>query len=176
MFLTLEHLRSAPRAIADRALIASLQAIHPEDYSPEYNAITRLRSLVLGDAEMTPRTLHGCLITRNMSHAVIMREASAIITSSPIHPGQSVNWDKRWHIELTTEAGDISPYTIRALGNPPHDTVDQLAPGLRQSIPQGRMRAALPAGWQGERLVFIPCFGAYSWPSPAKATLINTFG
>jgi hypothetical protein len=63
---------------------------------------------------------------------------------------------------------------IRALGHPPHAVVDQLAPGLRRLMPQGRIRATLPAGWDGEELVFIPDFAPYSWPAPARAELINT--
>ncbi len=42
-------------------------------------------------------------------------------------------------------------YIIRPLGNPPHDVLDRLAPGLRHKIPQGRARASLPALWAQEK-------------------------
>jgi hypothetical protein len=48
--------------------------------------------------------------------------------------------------------------TIRALGNPPHELIDRLAPGLRRQIPQGRIRASLPALWDGADMHAIPSF------------------
>jgi tRNA(Ile)-lysidine synthase len=170
--LSLDHLRAAPRAIADRALITCLQSVHPEDYAPEQDALTRLRNMLLGETEMTPRTLHGCLIAKTATHVVIMREASAIIATLAVKPGDCVVWDKRWEISLAMSA---EPCVIRALGNPPHDDIDRLAPNLRHQVPQGRVRAGLPAGWQGENLVFIPSFDFSAVIRPLAARLLNSW-
>jgi len=59
---------------------------------------------------------------------------------------------------LRCARNDEEELEIRALGVQPHALLDELAPGLRAKIPQGRARAALPAMWRGATLVAIPSF------------------
>jgi tRNA(Ile)-lysidine synthase len=167
--IDLEHLRSSPRAIAERALGICLQSIHPEDYASSHAALTTLTDALLADADMATRTLHGCLIGKNGKRAFIMRECAAIEDAPAINPGETLVWDKRWHIALSTEAQDR--FTIRPLGNPPHEILDRLAPGLRKQIPQGRGRTTLPSLWLNDALALIPALPCCAYSSPAKASL-----
>jgi hypothetical protein len=85
----------------------------------------------------------------------LLREPGAIRDVLPLSFGAPVLWDGRWLVTTDT----VSPAaTIRALGSPPHERLDALAPGLRHRIPQGRIRAGLPAIWEGECLTAIPSF------------------
>jgi tRNA(Ile)-lysidine synthase len=165
----LEHLRSAPSAIADRAIAACLQNIHAEDYAPEHVALQRLRENLCAEADMPPRTLHGCLISRTPTQIIIMREVSAIHDAPIIQPGETVAWDGRWSVTLN---GTDGAYTIRPLGNPPYELLDKLAPGLRQLVPQGRARASLPALWKDDVLMVIPSLTSTGTSIPATATLL----
>ena len=150
----LEHLRSAPRATALRALAICLGSLHRSDYLPEHAALTRLLDALLLDGVMPPRTLAGCLVSKNTTHISMMREYAAITEILPLPPGGSVIWDQRWRVSLSARAGD--EYVIRPLGNPTYDVLDGLAPNLRRLIAQGRARASLPALWFKEKLVLIP--------------------
>ncbi|MFY9287550.1 MAG: tRNA lysidine(34) synthetase TilS [Alphaproteobacteria bacterium] len=166
----LEHLRSAPIAVAGRAVVLCLNTLHREVYSPEYASLDRLLRALRHDAEMTPCTLQGCLISRTATQAVFMREYSAIQDAVVIKPGEKIEWDGRWQITLAATANES--YAVRPLGNPPHETVDILAPHLRHRLPQGRARAALPALWRGNDLVLIPVFSAENnAKNPATAVL-----
>jgi len=165
-----EKLRAVPVAIIDRALTAALQAIHPQDYPPDYQSVTRLRDLVLTSESMAPRTLHGCLISQSATQVQIAREAAAILATAALKPGGSVIWDQRWRIAASADA---PPGMIRPLGHPPHEVIEKLAPGLCRLVPQGRLRASLPAVWSGEMLVFIPVFAPGGWTSPAQARLTD---
>lgn len=147
-FLTL------PQAIAMRSLGAALQAVHREDYDPTHAALSLLLD-ALQDAAMPARTLNGCLITCRADEIVVLREMDAITDIIPIRAGETVLWDGRWR--LTLAAGAVpADYEIRALGNPPHEVLDRLAPNLRHQVPQGRVRATLPALWCGDELTMIP--------------------
>jgi tRNA(Ile)-lysidine synthase len=152
--LALDALREAPRAIAARALARALQAVHVEDYAPEHGSLMTLLDALRAGGEMPARTLHGCLISKTPVQATILRETSHITDAPLIRPGESVLWDGRWQVTLAKEA--VDSYTIKPLGSPSHETLDALAPGLRKRVPQGRVRAGLPALWQGEKLMLIP--------------------
>ncbi len=150
-----EALRGLPRALALRAFGACLRYVHEKVYSPEYNSLSATLDAFVrgGDAA---RTLYGCIISPSEKHITILREPTAANEALPISPGQAVLWDGRWVV--TARAGTTKG-TIRALGNPPHERLDVLAPGLRKQIPQGRIRAGLPAIWEDDSLCAIPSFG-----------------
>jgi tRNA(Ile)-lysidine synthase len=167
--LDIEQFRSAPKAIAQRALIAALQFANAAEYAPERASLTALSTALCADAEMPPRTLHGCLIAKNGSEASIMREFSAITETPSIKPGDSILWDNRWQVTLAPDASDT--FTVQPLGNPPHALVDELAPTLRKRIPQGRARACLPSLWRNEKLALIPVLPDADYAGPATARL-----
>ncbi len=153
--IDLEQMRSAPQAVALRALAACLQTVHPADYAPERAMLLPLLNDVLGEAPMGARTLHGCVVNKTDRHATVVREYAAIADVRSIAPGQTVEWDGRWRVSLGADC-NMTDLTVRALGVQTRDALDRLAPGLRQRIPQGRLRASLPALWEGRELKAIP--------------------
>ncbi len=148
-------LRVAPRAIALRALASCLRYVHDEDYPPEYASLSSLVDASLGTEDEPTRTLYGCIASIAENRVMILREPVAACEALPLPSGATVLWDKRWLVTADSTAPDT---VIRALGNPPHAVIDALAPTLRRQIPQGRIRASLPALWEGEKLCAIPSF------------------
>jgi tRNA(Ile)-lysidine synthase len=153
--LNLEQLRSAPRAVALRALGACLQSVHAADYPPQRAMLLPLLETLCRDEPMGARTLHGCLVGKGAAKVTIMREFAAITEEKPIAPGETVLWDGRWLVHLRPE-GTRKDLAVRALGTPPHEEIDRLVPELRRLVSKGRARAALPALWKGKELVLVP--------------------
>ena len=148
-------LRVAPRAIALRALAFCLRYIHDEDYPPEHTALAGLLKACVGGGDEPVRTLYGCIASITEDRVMLLREPAAACEVLPLSSGATVLWDKRW---LVTADSAVQGGTIRALGNPPHAVIDALAPALRRQIPQGRVRASLPALWDGDAIRAIPSF------------------
>jgi tRNA(Ile)-lysidine synthase len=169
-------LAAAPRATAARALSLSLRHIHIADYPPERDGIADLLDLIADPHSETVRSFYGCLVSISEKHLHLLREPAAATEIRPLSNTQPVLWDGRWIVTYTGK--DIADLYIRALGAAPHDQIDKLAPTLRRHIPQGRIRATLPALWRGQTLLGIPSFDptaafrlAYAkqaFPSPAK--------
>jgi tRNA(Ile)-lysidine synthase len=164
--LTRSALRDVPRATALRALCSCLRWVHPGDYPPERTAVASLLDAALSHTPII-RSLYGCLASLSENHLMLLREPSAATEITPLSKGECILWDRRWHITRTPFAASqpneaTIPTMIRALGNPPHDFLDQLAPDLRHRIPQGRVRATLPALWQRNTLCAIPSFAENS--------------
>ena len=148
-------LRSAPVAIAERALSHCLQKIHAADYPPEHASLDDLCKRVRSQTSPIPTcTLHGCAIHANATTITLMREIAAIKPMT-IQRGETILWDQQWRVTLTDKAPENS-YTIRPLGSPPHALIDRLAPALRKKIPRASHRALLPALWSEENLAIIP--------------------
>ena len=162
---------SAPRAIALRALATCLQSIHHEDYGPEQLSLMRLLEELFLPTAMTPRTLHGSLLSLTEKHVIIMREYSVIKSELSVETGDEVIWDGRWQVKLNA-LPTHKTYTLRSLGNPPHNILDKCAPQLRDLVPQGRARASLPTLWHEENLFLIPSLTTYSGSEPAHAQLL----
>jgi len=170
LHLDIAALTAAPRAIALRALSLALQAIHAEDYAPQHASVSALFDALQTHEMMPPRTLQGCLISRNKQRVTIMREFSNITHAPSIQLGESVEWDGRWWVRLQEmPQGQSALLTIKPLGHAQRDVLDRLAPTLRHKVPQGRVRASLPALWRGDELVGIPFLGARNI---AKAELL----
>jgi tRNA(Ile)-lysidine synthase len=146
--------QSAPRAIAERALTKCLQHIHHENYPPEHDALSSLLDALLSEENLAPRTLHGCVISKNNKSFCITPELSAIEVR-PIKGDQPILWNKIWKltVDLAMYNGD---YEIRPLGLLTHKTLDAITPGLSKLVPLARARACLPSLWLGETLVCGP--------------------
>jgi len=153
-----ERLASVPRAIALRALAACLRYIDPDSYAPERASLSSLLDAVIDEHRDAARTFYGCIISLAPHDAIIMREPAAATEILPFDAGATLLWDKRWRVTADKDAAIPAGAVLRALGNPPHDSVDALAPDLRRLVPQGRVRATLPALWQGDNLCAIPVF------------------
>lgn len=155
-----KELSKIPRAIALRSLSLALQNIYTEEYPPTRAALSLLLDAVRSEEEMPPYTLNGCLVSCRQDQIVIIRELSAVTETKTIDAGQSVVWDGRWRVSLSS-GNEPAAFTIKALGNPPHEVLDRLCPDLRHKVPQGRIRAVLPALWLGDDLALLP-FGEES--------------
>ncbi len=145
-------LRALPREIAFRAVSASLRRVHDENYPPEHASVSSLLDAVIGRQKEQTRTFYGCMISIAENKVTFLREPSAASEILPLPPGATVLWDGRWLVTADSKAPSM---TIRL---PPHEIVDSLAPNLRRRIPQGRVRASLPAIWKGNTLHAIPSF------------------
>jgi tRNA(Ile)-lysidine synthase len=168
--LNLEHMRSAPRAIAMRALGTCLQSVHTADYPPQRAMLLPLLEALCSDEPMGARTLHGCIVGKGALKATVMREYAAITDEKPIAPGETVLWDGRWLVNLSSEC-KLENLVVRPLGMPPHEEIDRLAPVLRRLVPKGRARAALPTLWKGREIVHVPDLtGSPEALASAKAT------
>jgi tRNA(Ile)-lysidine synthase len=152
-----DALRKIPRATAARVMAKALRYTHDAGYPPERLALATLLDAILMAQHPTVRSLYGCLLSLTGSQMLILREPAAVAEIIPAMPGQTLLWDTRWSISLPPDitAGSV----IKALGNQPHKRIDTLAPGLRRMVPQGRVRATLPALWHGSDLIAIPSFG-----------------
>lgn len=158
--LDLTSLRGQPRAIVHRALAMILAWFEPEAYPPERRQLVPIADWLLDQDDSEARTFHGCLIQKGETcdKATFIRELAAITDEVSLSIGEEKLWDCRWLVR----AGKDPPrgVTIRPLGILSHDATDALAPSLRKSIPQGRVRACLPSLWVGEKLWDVPCFNA----------------
>jgi tRNA(Ile)-lysidine synthase len=150
-----------PTETVRRAFTLALHDIHPTDYPPEYAALNRVLDDVRSEDDITPRTLHGALISATEKQITVMREVSAITDAVPAIPNTDTLWDQRWRVHVTTDNA-----VIRPLGNPSHEVLDTVAPTLRKQVPQGRARASLPALWRDDQLVGVPqAVLIREWPS-----------
>ncbi len=152
--LNRELLCAAPRAIALRAVAAALRHVHDEGYPPEYASLSGLLDAICGEKDGV-RTLFGCLVSRAGKKVTFMREPSAATEVVTLLPGQTVLWDKRWKVSASPSAPQAE---VRALGFAEHEEIDSLMPGLRRRIPEGRIRATLPAVWAGEKRLAVASF------------------
>lgn len=150
-------LREVPRAIGLRALAACLRYIHETGHPPEYASLSSLFDAVIVGEDEVARTFYGCIASITPNQITLLREPAAAVERLPFNAGETVLWDKRWLVTAENKQ-NAPPLTIRALGNPPHELIDCLAPALRRQIPQGRIRASLPALWKGEEILAIPAF------------------
>jgi len=145
-----------PRFVALRALTLCLRFIHEGGYPPEPASLSTLLDNIADKTAETTRTFYGCIVSWGNEKLSILREPSAATQTLSLSGGQTLLWDKRW---LVSAQRDVTQtYSLRALGNPTHEVLDRLAPKLRHLVPQGRVRASLPALWMGESLEAIPSF------------------
>ncbi|MBV8060129.1 MAG: tRNA lysidine(34) synthetase TilS [Alphaproteobacteria bacterium] len=147
-------LTAQPRAIIMRALATCLQHIHPTPYMPDDAPLRELAQSIISDDTPPAFTLNGCLTYGAGQHIILLRELSAITDTPQLAAGQSAVWDNR--LCLQASATLQGTWQVRALGLQQHDVLDALLPGFRKQVPQGRIRAAWPALWQGGKPVIIP--------------------
>jgi tRNA(Ile)-lysidine synthase len=148
-------LRDVPRAVGLRAVASCLRYIHDEAHPPEHESLSALFDVICEQTTDTVRTLYGCMISISETRVQFLREPSAAMARIALRPGETVLWDERWLLTARMEREDL---VLGALGIPTHEDIDRLAPGLRHKIPQGRVRASLPALWLGDKLYAIPVF------------------
>jgi tRNA(Ile)-lysidine synthase len=152
--MAIDGMPALPRAVCLRALALALRHMRDKPYPPEREIVGALADRLAEKIDFT-LSLYGCLAVRHGTELTLLREPSAASDRQPLPPGGTILWDGRWHVSL---AANMQGGIVGALGNPPHDLIDRLAPGLRKSLPRGRIRATLPALWQDGNLAAIPTF------------------
>jgi tRNA(Ile)-lysidine synthase len=107
-------------------------------------------------------TLGGCHLSNRSGRRLVCRDWGAIGDAIPVRPGMRVLWDRRFAIEIRGDFNLEPGFTIARLGERGIQSLgrdpDKPAPGSGDSIPVPA-RKALPALWQGERLVAVPHLG-----------------
>lgn len=140
-----EALGDQPLDIRRRLLSLALRWVASRDYPPR---AAKLAPLLSGQGDM-PRTLHGCLLTREGGTLRIAREPEAAARHTA--PAGTI-WDGRWKIERVDYGRAPLGAEIRSLGEE----------GLREcpdwrdtGLPRSSLLAS-PALWSGERLLSAP--------------------
>lgn len=155
-----------PAEIQARVLTMVLRHIGGAMYAPKHAALSEVMT-AWHAAEPPRRTLQGCEIAVRDGLCRVIREYAAIKDSLLLAPGQSIIWDRRFRVSLTVAAPEN--LTVRPLGVLTHDQTDAIAPGLRQKIGMGRVRATMPALFNAQTLLGVPGYGntaAYATAQP----------
>lgn len=155
--INLPRLAREPTEIRLRVLRRVLEQIGGDLPSLRHAALLELDA-ALQLPQLSPRTLHGCSIRAFDGSCRVVRELSAITDDALIKPGETRLWDGRFRVTLNKIARD--DLRLAKLDTQPHELLDQVAPGLRQAVPLGQVRATLPALWHGDRLSAVPYYGA----------------
>jgi len=106
-------------------------------------------------------TLGGCHLSVKAGRLQICRDWGAIDEVVPVHPGMRLTWDRRFEVELPgldlgagVTIARLGERGIRSLGRDP----EKPEPRTGDAMPIAA-RKALPALWQGDRLVAVPHLG-----------------
>lgn len=154
--INLPRFAQEPAEIRLRVLRLVLTQIGGAQPPPRHQAVLELDA-ALQQPHLAQRTLHGCAIRAYDGVCRIIRELAAVTEHVPVAPGETRVWDNRFQVTLAADAPD--GLTLAPLGIQPHDVLERVAPGLRQAVPLGQVRATLPALWQGETLLAAPFYG-----------------
>lgn len=146
-----------PIEIQARALTMMLRQVGGAIYAPKHAALCDVMA-EWHEVEPPRRTLQGCEIAIRDGLCRVIREYAAIKDCPSLAPGQSVIWDRRFRVSLMLTAPEN--LIVRPLGTLTHEQTDALAPGLRQKIGMGKVRATMPALFNAQTLVGIPGYGA----------------
>lgn len=154
--LALPTLQEAPEETRLRVLGRVLERVGGKAAPLRHAPLRELDQALRQQPYLAQRTLHGCAVRAVDGLCRVVRELAATPAPIPLAPGETMVWDGRFQLTLAADAPD--GLTVAALGLPEHKLLDAVAPGLRQRLPLGQARAALPALWQGETLVAVPDF------------------
>ena len=142
---------------------AVLIAVGGLDYAPRRARFDRLIDAMLQNNDFRSRTLGNCVISSRGDDFVVRREYRTICHCVPGASGCRVLWDRRFTVEFADDpAIDAGGYSVKPLGEEGWRQVvsgsDQAAMRKYRAIP-GPVRYALPAVWQGEKVVDVPLLG-----------------
>ncbi|MGB4101751.1 MAG: hypothetical protein WBK91_07605, partial [Alphaproteobacteria bacterium] len=158
--LDLRLCQDEPEEIQLRVLAVLLREIGGAAYQPKQEALQEvLAGMRQADSprRILRRTLQGCEIAVAGATCRVIREYAAILERPALAPGHSLVWDGRFHVALSVTAPEN--LTLGPLGPLTHDQTDRLAPGLRQRIGMGRVRATLPTLFHDQMRVGVPGYG-----------------
>jgi tRNA(Ile)-lysidine synthase len=145
--------KAAPEEIGLRALAALLRCISGGAYPPRFERLQRLYREIVSGRMPKSRTLGGCLITRDRSGLVVVREPSAT-PSTPLAAGKPTRWDDRFEIAMAGAAK--RRLTVAGIGAEGWTQIVRKAPELRKSALPIEARMGLPAVKYGNHVVAVP--------------------
>lgn len=154
--LALPSLQEAPEETRLRVLGRVLERVGGKAAPLRHAPLRELDQALRHQPYLAQRTLHGCAIRAVDGLCRVVRELAATPAPTPLGPGETLVWDGRFRLTLATDAP--TGLTVAALGLPEHKLLDAVAPGLRQTLPLGQARAALPALWRDDELVAVADF------------------
>jgi tRNA(Ile)-lysidine synthase len=151
--------------IARRVLSHVLRSIAPTDYPPGTPLVDRLYQ-ALQQEGFSGQTAAGCDVQPlGDAQILVVREQAAMAPRQALRTDMC--WDGRFfvtgHIESFESKWDIAPLAqegVAALRK--HLAAEDPARDRLESLP-GRVRASLPAVWDGENILYVPHL---SWVSP----------
>jgi tRNA(Ile)-lysidine synthase len=146
---------------SDLAFAWLLRTIGGAEYpiAPERRteALARLRS-----DRQAACTLGGCHLSFHDGRLLVCRDWGAIGAAISVHPGMCLQWDRRFDIEIPHGLGPGPDFTIARVGERGIQSLgrdpDKPAAGSGDAVPI-QARKALPALWQGDRLMAVPQLG-----------------
>jgi len=153
-------LAALPDDIARRVLARLLLAVAPADYPPGFDMLENLRQAVT-QAGFTGATAFGCdLSAQGDASVLIVREAAALPPPQTLCGTSRLVWDRRFVLSGLPATKNES-LTLAALGAAGVAALRKQAAGDKkisaalECLP-GKVRATLPALWQGEKLLCVP--------------------
>lgn len=159
LYLVSDALLRAPAEVSLRALARCLVTIGGGRYAPRLERLERLHAAVLGGDGFAGRTLGGCRILRHRGRILVCREAAAADATLALRPGLRARWDGRFAVMVPARASMRPSLTLRRLGEEGWRKARAAAPELRHARIPAPARAALPALWEGQRLLAVPHLG-----------------
>ncbi len=149
-------LLSAEAEVGLRSLARVIMTVGGRPYTPRWERLSGLFARI-GNVGFRGATLAGCRILRRRDVLLIVREASAVV-SSEIQPGAQLRWDGRFEISLARNLAG-GPFHIGGLGRAAWRELVTARPEFRKAPLPGPARAGLPALFDAFGLKEIPLMG-----------------
>lgn len=157
------RLAEFPPDIRHRVYAAVLHLFSPQDYPPPYEGVENIRRAVEA-GQLTGSTFYDCEVFAAEDAVIFMREAAAAEKPALIRDG--LRWDR--HFFLSGEVGEST--RIAMLGEAGASLLRKDDIPALDALPH-KVRKVLPALWQGEKPVAVPCL---SWFSAAASPDLRT--
>jgi tRNA(Ile)-lysidine synthase len=162
---------ASPPELRVRLLIRAIAAMGQRGVAPPLAQIEEV-VVVLNEANLPARTLHGAMVQATADKISVFREPGRVgLPSVDLVPGQSATWDGRFRVELAASAPH--PVIVRALDANEWSALRTRFDIRPANLPAGAART-LPSFWQGPDLVAVPWFGTLSHTLHADSQLCRS--
>jgi tRNA(Ile)-lysidine synthase len=141
-----------------------LAAVGGLAYPPSVAAVRRLAARLAGTPASCRSTLGGCVVSLRRADLVVTREPGRIAERTTLCPGGAAHWDARFAVACAAGPG---PLEVARLGEAGRGSLPPaVAARLRAAGVPAAAVAALPAFWDGPRLVACPSLARYGFALP----------